>query len=128
MFCLLKQFLTLLKVVHMHAKNKVLTWNIPTNIVWSDKLNNTILFCSLSKHWYHRSQYLKSWMTPIPKVKCSDDPDCHLPTNIHVAIMLDYFVFHLKKKSQSDIKNTVEVWILYMYLIRKWHFTIPIID
>lgn len=34
---------------------------------------HAVVFCSLSRHWYLRSQSLTSWMIHTPKVKCSKE-------------------------------------------------------
>lgn len=48
---------------------------------------HALVFCSLSRHWYLRSQSLTSWMIHIPKVKCSKDPDCHRRCGIFTKII-----------------------------------------
>lgn len=48
---------------------------------------HALVFCSLSRHWYLRSQSLTSWMIHTPKVKCSKDPDCHRRCGIFTKII-----------------------------------------
>lgn len=80
---------------------------------------HALVFCSLSRHWYLRSQSLTSWMIHTPKVKCSKDPDCHRRCGIFTKIIFTCW------KNFQDTGCTSDMYTYLMYNIcKKRPFTI----
>lgn len=83
---------------------------------------HALVFCSLSRHWYLRSQSLTSWMIHTPKVKCSKESDCGSATED--AASLQKLSLHAERTFKTR-GCTSDMYTYLMYNIcKKRPFTI----